>query len=114
MTIYGHLHLNCFFVNLLELTDSGLIYKGKQYSWSDIVKIKRTYDSMILTILMYGRKYPGATIILKDGSKIRINCRVFTRKGESIKVGFAGFFTQESKAFTEFMQTIENKMHKEI
>ncbi len=80
MMIYGHLHLNCFFVTLLELTDSGIIYKGKQYSWCDIVKIKHTYDSVLLTILMYGHKYPDATVTLKDGSKRRINGRVLRKK----------------------------------
>jgi hypothetical protein len=111
MTTYGHLHLNYFFVNVLELTDSGLIYKGKSYQWNDIVKIKR--DSIFLNLLMSG-KYPRAAVILTDGSKIKINGRVFTRKGEKPNVGFAGFFTQESKAFSEFISLIESKLHNRI
>lgn len=110
MTIYGHLNLNCFFKELFALTDNGIIYKGKEYKWNEIQKIDRSFGSVLLTLFMYGRRYPGATIYLSDGKKIRINGRVFTAKGEKPNFGAEGFITSESKAFNQVIDIIENRI----
>jgi len=110
MTIYGHLNLNCFFKEVFALTETGIIYRGKEYKWNEIQKIDRSFGSVLLTLFMYGRRYPGATIYLKDGTKIRINGRIFTTKGEKPKFGAEGFMTSESKAFNEVIEIIENRI----
>ena len=110
MTIYGHLNLNCFFKEVFALTETGIIYEGKEYKWNEIQKIDRSFGSVLLTLFMYGRRYPSATINLKDGTKIRINGRIFTTKGEKPKFGAEGFITSESKAFNDVIETIETKI----
>lgn len=107
MTIYGHLNLNCFFKELFAVTETGIIYKGNEYKWNEIQKIERGFGSALLTLLMYGRRYPGATIFLNNGIKIRINGRVFTAKGEKPKFGGEGFITSESTAFNDVIGIIE-------
>src|SRR5574340_1112042 len=110
MTIYGHLNLNCFFNELFVLTDNGIIYKGKEYRWNEIQKIDRSFGAALLTLFMYGRRYPGATSYLNDGKKIRINGRVFTAKDEKPKFGAEGFITSESKAFNQVIEIIQKKI----
>jgi hypothetical protein len=110
MTIYGHLNLNCFFKELFALTDDGIIYKGNEYKWKDIQKIERSFGSLPLTLLMYGRRYPGATIYLNNGQKIRLNGRVFTAKGERPNFGAEGFITSESTAFNQVIDIIEKRI----
>jgi len=70
-TTYGHRQLNLFFKALFEVTDNGIKYKGKEYSWGNIKKIEITHAVNLC--------YPRAKIYLNDGGKIWINGRVFTK-----------------------------------
>ncbi len=106
---YGHQHLGFLFRELFETDNEGITYKGKKYEWKDIVEISRGFGSLIQTIFMYGRRQEGATIALKDGQKIRINARVFTKAGETPKFGTSGFVTGESTAFSEVLDLLSRK-----
>ena len=112
MTIYGHLHLNWFFKELFAMTDKGIIYKGRQYEWDKIKDINTSFDFLFfrLPYLSCSGKYPGARIILHDGNEIRINARVFTRKGELPKFDATGFLTSKSKAFNDVYDMIKRKI----
>lgn len=105
--IYGHRHLNWFFKELFEMTDKGIKYKGKEYSWDNIQKIKRAPGSYSVNLC-----YPGAIIYLDDGRKIWINGRVFTRAGEKPKFKTWSFISGESQAFLDFLELIEQKREK--
>ena len=114
MTIYGHLHLNRFFKELFAMTEKGIIYKGKEYEWDEIQEVNTSIDCLFfrLPYLSWSGKYPVARIILKDGNDIRINARVFTKKGESPRFDTSGFFTSKSKAFNEVVEIIKKRIER--
>jgi len=103
-TIYGHRHLIWFFKELFEMTDRGIKYKGKEYSWDDIQKIKRAPGSYAINLC-----YPGAIIYLNDGKKIWLNGRVFTKAGEKPKFNIWSFLSGESREFIELFEFIKQK-----
>jgi hypothetical protein len=100
-TFYGHQHLIFFFIKRFECAEDGIIFRGKKYVWNDITKISRCSGSLSINLC-----YPGAEIHFNDGKKIRINGRVFTKKGERPKFNIFSFVTGESKTFTEFLDEI--------
>jgi hypothetical protein len=106
---YGHQHLGFLFRELCQTSDEGITYKGKKYEWKDIDGISRGFGSLVRTLFMYGRRQEGMTVCLKDGKKIRINTRVFTKAGQSPKFDTSGFVTGESRAFTEFADLLSRK-----
>ncbi len=112
MITYGHLNFLSSFKKLFDLTENGIIYEGKEYKWTDIKKIDRSWGSLLMTLFMYARRCPGATIYLNDDTKIRMNGRVFTKKGEKPKFGAEGFLTSESTAFIGVIDIIEKRIQK--
>jgi len=106
---YGHQHLGFLFRELLEVSDEGITYKGKNYKWDEITGMSRGFGSLLMTLFMYGRRYEGITISLSDGQKIRINARIFTKAGKSPEFDVSGFVTGESKAFSEVVTQISQR-----
>jgi hypothetical protein len=103
-TIYGHLQFNLFFKELFIMTDNGIQYKGKEYLWNDVQKIKRTIGSYAVNLC-----YPGAKIYLNDKKKIWINGRIFRKAGDKLHFKPSGFLTGESKTFSEFIELMKQK-----
>lgn len=110
MEIYGHIYFNRFFKEKFRLSNRVLIFKDVEYTWDKINKVERSFGSFLMNIFMYSRNYPGATIYLKDGNKIRINGRIFGKKNEPLKFDVVGFISSESKTFIETIEFIESKI----
>ncbi len=110
MDTYGHLYFNRFFKKKFQLSNQGIIFRNVEYTWDKINKVEKSFGSLLMNIFMYSRNYPGATIYLEDGNKIRINGRIFGKAGESLKFGILGFFSAESKTFLKTIEFIESKI----
>jgi len=93
--VFGHRHLGFFFRPLLEVTDSGFSYKGRQYLWSDVLSLK-VYDGFYLWFL----RNPYAQLRMKDGSSIWLNGRALELQGLEPNVGF---FSGTSSAFQQLV-----------
>jgi hypothetical protein len=106
-TIYGHQHLFFFFREIFECSDAGISYKGREYSWNDIARIKRCSGSYAANFC-----YPGVKIYFKDGRNLWINGRVFTKAGQRPKFKISSFISGESIAFIEFLEYMKRKTDK--
>ena len=106
--IYGHKQLNYFFRPLISVTDSGFIFRKKRYTWNDI----ETFDhwcprsGMAKILSEHSGISPSATIILKNGEKIKLNARVLEKKGKKDR---ADFFNGKTNAFEELLHIIIDK-----
>jgi hypothetical protein len=105
MAVYGHSHIGNIFEDILEISEDGFIYDGKQYRWADIKKIKR-YDSLFWSLFFYQGGTPVAYVFLNDGKRIRIRGRVLMKKGEQSDLDF---FSGKSRAYEELLDLIEKK-----
>lgn len=101
MALYGHRQLSIFFRPLVETSDTGFCFKGKQYGWNDVSDLSVWEpDVAFRSLLGYPAAIPRAKIFLKDGKKIRINGRVLEKKGRKPRVGFSSC---KSDAFDELV-----------
>lgn len=103
--IYGHKQLNFFFVSLISVSNSGFTHKKEEYTWGDI----RDFDhwcprsGMAKILAEHSGISPTATIILKNGIKIKLNARVLERKDKKDR---AHFFNGKTTAFDELVKFI--------
>ena len=82
---YGHRHLGVWFVPLVQVTDRGFVYRGKQYQWNNVAAVDTWTAPFFINV---GAARSRATVRLTDGRKIRLNCRALEKFGERPKVGF--------------------------
>jgi hypothetical protein len=103
-TIYGHRGLFGAFDPIASVDDSGFLFKGKHYRWTDITKIKR-YDSMFWSLFFYQAGAPVAYIYLNDGRRVRIRGRLLETEHERTRVDFLKGTTQAYEKLMEFIAT---------
>ncbi len=82
---YGHRHLRWWFNPFLTVTQSGFIFRGKEYAWSDVVAVKEQDFSGF----NWGTAKYRAWIRLSDGERIALNCRALELAGTKPKVNFS-------------------------
>ena len=105
-TIYGHRQLSLFFIPLLEVYDDGFNFKGKSYTWADIVDISvRKPPIAFHGCLNLGM--PGANVYLRDGRIIKLAGRTLEKKG--IKP-IVDFISSQSNAFNELTDLFKSKI----
>ncbi len=103
--VYGHRQLSFFFVPLISVSKSGFIHKKEEYTWNDI----RDFDhwcprsGMAKILANHTGISPAATIILKNGIKIKLNARVLEKKNTK---NSANFFNGKTPAFDELVKFI--------
>ncbi|OPX99468.1 MAG: hypothetical protein A4E62_00133 [Syntrophorhabdus sp. PtaU1.Bin002] len=101
--VFGVKHCGVFFHTLLIIEDNTFFHKDKQHKWTDIVAVKR--DDGIFSAFM---RYPSTTILLNDGSIIRIPAILEERKGGKRGIQFS-VFDYTNKAYDELIHIIETK-----
>ena len=96
-SVYGHRHLGWWFHSFLTVTPTGFKYQDKAYAWSDIVRVEeRDY-----TGINWGTAKRRASVHLKDGKKIALNCRALELAGTRPKVNF---WTTKTDAYEELLE----------
>jgi hypothetical protein len=101
--VYGHLHLGFIFFPLLSIDMRGLTYRGKQYSWSEIVSVSETAPGMAF-VVGYPLGKPRARVVLRDGTTIKIDAGSFCKKGERPRNRFV---SGRSQALDGFLEAVE-------
>lgn len=91
---------------IIVINENGLIYKNKEYSWSEVKEITR-FDSHFYTLFFFQYGYPLSIIRLKDGNKIYLHGRVLHEEGK--KDEWTLFNT--TKAYKKLMTFIESKIN---
>ena len=99
MSVYGHRILSMFFRPLIEVSNEGFRYKGREYAWREVRSI-HVSDSPWNALAGYPAAIPRATIFLADGAKIRLNGRALEKMGQKPLVGFS---SSKSDAFDELI-----------
>ncbi len=98
--IYGHRHLKWWFHPFLTITQSGFTFRGKEYSWSDVVAVKE----QDFTGFNWGTAKFRAWITLSDGQRIALNCRALELAGSKPKVNFLSTKTDAYEELVEKMR----------
>jgi hypothetical protein len=80
------------FRTVLKCDQDSLVYKGKSYSWSSIVKFKR-YDSAFYNYLFWQGGTPLLYIYLNDGKIIRLRGGRLRKNGDDRSASFLGSTT---------------------
>jgi hypothetical protein len=106
MTTYGHRQLSFFFIKLLDVSEDGFSYKGKNYTWDVIKGIEVTRGSFALNAMIFPAGTPKAKVTLSDGSRININGRALERVGKPPKIDK---LSGESDAFVELIDLLESR-----
>lgn len=111
MAVYGHYRWFRF-RKVLETSQSGFTYEGRQYGWSDIERVDRTRRPFLLNLLLFliGPIGSTANIHLKDGNYIGLNGLSLARNGQTPRLGLLGCFRGESDGYTELITLIESEL----
>ena len=83
---YGNRQLNLFYKPLVAILEDGFQFKGKKYSWDDVKEIM-VWDPPLGLFWGVPFGWARASILLKDGKKIRFHGRLIERKGHKSKLG---------------------------
>ncbi len=103
---FCHRQVSIFLTKVLEVTDDGFTFNGKNYQWSDVTSIEVRRGSFILSVFMFPAANPKAKINLSDGKYISINGRCLEKSGVRPKINK---ITGESDAFLELIDIFESR-----
>ena len=103
---FGYKHMGFFFQKILEVNDSGFIYRKKNYQWPDIIRLDR-FDSFFYSYIIPVPGLPCAKIYLKNGKKIILRGNILVEGGEKSTVRFFGGPT---KTYEDLLQFIKRKV----
>lgn len=78
--IYRKINLGFFRKPLVEVTDHGFVYKGKNYSLTDVTEVRLAGGSGSPKLL---------AVVLSDGNKILVNSGALELNGKKYRNGFA-------------------------
>jgi hypothetical protein len=93
VSIYGIRELNLLFFVALKTNAKGFIFKGKQYSWSDIARVDVGEEGP------YGLQSPYCQVALCNGVSIRFGGRTFEKRGEQLMKGYSSAFDELAALF---------------
>lgn len=107
MAVFGNRQLSFFFLPVVELRARGFVFKGRQYSWSDVEKIELWQEPRFPVMVRSESGYVArAQIWLRGGKSIGIKDVAFEKKGEPLKADY-------SSAFDELIATFKANMKRE-
>lgn len=103
MAVYGNRWLSFLFFPVVELRTKGFVFRGKQYSWSDVERIELWQEPRfpVAGQRSASESYVARAIIwLRDGKAIRIKDVAFEKRGgESLQSAYSSTFDELIAAF---------------
>lgn len=105
--IYGHKQLDLFFIPLVKVSEDYFEYKSKKYAWNEIKEVLIWNPFSDMGGIFGTAAAARATIILKDGKKIRIYSRILHKKGSKYKIDF---ISAKSSVFDELIKIFKEKI----
>ena len=97
MAVYGNRWLSFLFFPVVELRTKGFVFRGKQYSWSDVERIELWQEPRfpVAGQRSASETYVARAIIwLRDGKAIRIRDVAFEKRGESPRSDYSSSFDE--------------------
>ncbi len=104
MPVYGHRQFSFFFFPLVEMRDTGFVFRRRWYTWRDVSGVtlwEQEWRPRHVMRLRAGELVPQGLIHLSDGRYIRINGRAFEKQGAPRGAGHVTAFNE----FIDFIQT---------